>query len=704
MKTLLRFQICAALLTMTGCFEPASTTCSSGLVCAEGSKCTHGGAQCIPVDSTCGDGKLDPGEQCDDGNIAGNDACSADCTRIPVCGDAVIDTAPDGSGEECDDGAPDGGPSANGGPRCSTVCLLKRCGDHVVDQFADGQNEECDDGNRDGSDGCGPTCLLERCGNEHLDPGEVCDTGAWLSGDGCRADCRGKEVCGDGLFDPFSADGGLNERCDDGNVLSGDGCSQDCKGIELCGDGQLNAVFADGGLNEECDDGNTFAGDSCSPTCRNSSMCGNAFVDFNPDGGFPREQCDDGNTVNNDACTNQCLLGICGDGVLRPGVEECDTNGESPTCNRNCTARRCGDGIVNASAGEQCDVLGGAQTAACDVDCTVAFCGDSTLNMARGETCDTGGDSVSCNANCSPARCGDGILNLAASEQCDTGGDSAYCDADCTPASCGDNRVNLPAGEACDDGNFSNLDDCLPTCQANVCGDGFRDQQGTTTEACDDGNVVTETACPYGEANCSRCDATCATLLNLTGSVCGDGVVNAPQEQCDDGNSLSCGSCNASCSFAQPLLEAQGAINTDLGSALVDGETFTLNDGMHSPTVFCFKQTLASLCGGTQIVVDLTAGGLLTQEQLGDFLIVSINAVAANLAITASKRSANPWVRLTNDAQGGFGNQVLLETVASPLFFVTGMSGGGGADCPLGTGCVSGTDCSSGICASSRCQ
>jgi len=36
------------------------------------------------------------------------------------------------------------------------------------------------------------------------------------------------------------------------------------------------------------------------------------------------EGCDDGNTVNTDACTNACAQGICGDDIVRTGVEECD--------------------------------------------------------------------------------------------------------------------------------------------------------------------------------------------------------------------------------------------------------------------------------------------------------------------------------------------------------------------------------------------
>jgi len=39
-------------------------------------------ALCPPM---CGNGVIDPGEQCDDGNAINGDACEADCT-LPGCG------------------------------------------------------------------------------------------------------------------------------------------------------------------------------------------------------------------------------------------------------------------------------------------------------------------------------------------------------------------------------------------------------------------------------------------------------------------------------------------------------------------------------------------------------------------------------------------------------------------------------------------
>lgn len=68
----------------------------------------------------CGDGFVDPHEQCDDGNSLGGDGCSASClVEIPpaVCGDHHVDV-----GEECDDG------NTQSGDGCSSTCGMEGVG------------------------------------------------------------------------------------------------------------------------------------------------------------------------------------------------------------------------------------------------------------------------------------------------------------------------------------------------------------------------------------------------------------------------------------------------------------------------------------------------------------------------------------------------------------------------------------------------
>jgi len=67
--------------------------------------------------------------------------------------------------------------------------------------------------------------------------------------------CISPKGCGNGWLDP-------SEVCDDGNQTSGDGCSADCKSLETCGNGIVDAV-----KHEECDDGNNIDHDACDSTC-----------------------------------------------------------------------------------------------------------------------------------------------------------------------------------------------------------------------------------------------------------------------------------------------------------------------------------------------------------------------------------------------------------------------------------------------------
>ena len=81
-------------------------------------------------------------------------ACASDPARqipdsgVSDCGDGVLD--PD---EECDDAEAN---SDTASDACRTACLLPACGDAVVDA-----EEACDDGNAWGGDGCTPACAAE---------------------------------------------------------------------------------------------------------------------------------------------------------------------------------------------------------------------------------------------------------------------------------------------------------------------------------------------------------------------------------------------------------------------------------------------------------------------------------------------------------------------------------------------------------------
>ncbi|MEW6273386.1 MAG: DUF4215 domain-containing protein, partial [Thermodesulfobacteriota bacterium] len=67
---------------------------------------------CAPNESVCGNGTLEVSEQCDDGNTASCDGCTATC-RVEQCGNGILEC-----GEQCDEGPLNGTP----GSRCSATC------------------------------------------------------------------------------------------------------------------------------------------------------------------------------------------------------------------------------------------------------------------------------------------------------------------------------------------------------------------------------------------------------------------------------------------------------------------------------------------------------------------------------------------------------------------------------------------------------
>ena len=167
----------------------------------------------------CGDGTVNFGEECDDGNFSNGDACDANC-RLPDCGNGLID-----QGEECDDA------NAVNGDACDTNCPTPRCGNAALDP-----DEQCDDGNEADGDGCSATCTLPNCPNGAVDPGEECDDGNQIDGDSCARNCL-LPRCGNAI--PESG-----ETCDDGNTADCDGCSATC-GAEADAD--------DDGVADACD-------------------------------------------------------------------------------------------------------------------------------------------------------------------------------------------------------------------------------------------------------------------------------------------------------------------------------------------------------------------------------------------------------------------------------------------------------------------
>ena len=364
----------------------------------------HGaGPDAQPDGSTlCGNGMIDPGEQCDDDNAASGDGCSATCQAEPgwlcilpgaacvramYCGDGVV-IAP----ETCDDGNSVPGDGCSGTCQVEPNFMCPMPGHSCVSTIVCGNgsvegNEACDDGTTTGTHGCSADCMLvtpgwtcparggpcmQICGNARLDPGEQCDDGNAMNGDGCSSlcvlepnfvcptpgmPCMSTAICGDGR-----ARG--SEQCDDGNLAPGDGCSAMCQ-VEIgwacptegrpciakqCGDGIMAG-------NEQCDLGaSNGPNGACSTSCKvqpgwactnnvcHQTHCGDGMMEGS-------EQCDDGNLIPFDGCSPTCTVepvcaggtctAVCGDGLKFPS-EDCDDGNtkDGDGCSSTCKIER----------------------------------------------------------------------------------------------------------------------------------------------------------------------------------------------------------------------------------------------------------------------------------------------------------------------------------------------------------------------------
>jgi len=252
--------------------------------------------------SICGNGIYEPGEDCDDGPLNGQQYnCRHDCTSM-ACNDGILDSP----WEECD-------PATEGNGSCPQNCQLAFCGDFLIWEG----HETCDDGNVEDGDGCDASCQTEEgeggesSGEESSGEGEigVCGDGVHNLGEACDDGPNGSQLCnpdctlpscGDGFLDPMAG-----ETCDDGNLDPTDACSE-CK-LSSCGDGYLWEGM------EECDDGNLDQTDWCA-VCK-PAVCGDGFVRYS------WEECDDANDISGDGCSD-CIIekDACGDPVVDGSV------------------------------------------------------------------------------------------------------------------------------------------------------------------------------------------------------------------------------------------------------------------------------------------------------------------------------------------------------------------------------------------------
>ena len=531
----------------------------------------------------CGNGVIDTGEECDDGNVVGGDGCSASCMQE--------------DGYTCYEGKPC---EPNGGGVC---------GNGRVET-----NEVCDDGNTVSGDGCSADCKRVEsgwtcppgggkctesdavCGDGVIGGGELCDDGNTASGDGCAADCSEIEkgwtcppeggrcsqtggYCGDGIVNRAEEDcdeGGESFACTaDCKIADGYNCSVDANGASHCWLMECGDGIPDSKNGEECDDGADNAENGyglkddgtpkCNTNCKLTPYCG----DGTKNGG---EECDRGTDGNDgeygqkNGCTAECKnAGWCGDGVYQAGYEKCDPKDKNSNggCNDDCTVKdgyRCrpdtgacinydelpepgcgtvsektGKTYIDLELGEECDQKGNGCTDQCKTaegyKCIYSPKPCSACTEEEGKQCEQ-------------LNCGDGLIDPDGYEECDMGsgangnGKGLGCTSSCTvePGYVCKSADKIVNGEVV--GKTS-------ICET-FCGDGIR----TKDEECDAGkNNGAGKGC---SGNCMIEEYAICSKNNIgetsqcSAGKCGDGKIGKG-EMCDDGNAAGGDGCSADC-------------------------------------------------------------------------------------------------------------------------------------------------------------
>ena len=533
----------------------------------------------------CGNGELEPGEFCDDGNTKNGDGCSADCSevdgdydcsavgepcvKVVICGNGVLEGNElcDDANEESEDGCSedcstveDGWVCVRPGEACVRVSV---CGNGVRER-----GEGCDDSNTDPEDGCDELCQIEPSYYCPI-PGQLCV----------------QQICGDGVRTP-------GEACDDGNTKDDDGCAADCKSVEVgwhcnsmgckpaCGDGLLRG-------DEQCDDNNASGGDGCNSACRVEPFwkCTNA----SPSVCTPDAECGNGKLdpifTNNvitgwevcdppgvDGCKPGCASfepqtsdpPVCGNLILE-GDEDCDKPAADPGCSAQC----------KVEPGYACPPIG---------PCTpLPRCGDGTVDFALGEGCDPPQVGQGCSAQC----------KVESGWVC-----TGLTNSVCVKPSCGNGVVE--PGEKCDDGTPGGAPDGCVACEITTgwvcpaegqpcqprCGDGLK----LGTEECDDGNKTSKDGCNAGCKvepgwKCPNAGQPCVE------SVCGDGVVDVG-EGCDDNNTIAGDGCGPTCQNEPTITRGTNpVVQMFCGDGLVTGEE-ECDDGNQDDGDGCDKDCL----------------------------------------------------------------------------------------------------------------
>lgn len=286
-----------------------SRVCGCPFPSGGGNACTGPSVQSCNTDPCCGNGKINSGEECDDGSANGTpcvaayggscEYCSASCTIAtalgPRCGDGrcapyledcgvCAGDCPCPSGQYC-------------GPPTWRRCKAPVCGDGLVDT-----GEACDNGSDNGN-----VCQLPYGGGtcQHCDFScrLITRTGGPYCGDGdCNMKYENCSTCGDCACPGGQmCSGGVcvaAPYCGDGHCNGSENCSTcgdcGCPGGQICHAGACQAPRCGDGIpgsGEQCDYGDASNGIPCTPPmggyCEYCSAFCTIVYEYGYSGGSP---------------------------------------------------------------------------------------------------------------------------------------------------------------------------------------------------------------------------------------------------------------------------------------------------------------------------------------------------------------------------------------------------------------------------------
>ncbi len=323
-------------------------------------------------------------------------------------------------------------------------------------------------------------------------------------------------------------------------------------GGNACGEGGTQFCAVSG---QTCQNSDTAPCFVCSASACDGNACaggGTAYC------GISGQTCQESADAPCFACAGGAICSghACGDG----GAAYCAIAGKSCQESNDSPCFACGEASTAISWLPLS--LGGSSTSSSPFGLVLGInditapglCGDSTKE--GDEECDDGNtqNGDGCTAQCLLERgfCGDGVIERALDEQCDVG-------------------QRLPAGMS-----------CTTTCRllSSSCGNGQRD----AGEECDG-----------GQGNNDRPGSRCRTDCSL--ARCGDGILDAPQEQCDDHNHIEGDGCSTTCARELPT-QSQLPPNAAAPAMPQQLQTVTMAPPSHAPVGSTGPGSLAAMAAG----------------------------------------------------------------------------------------------------------